>query len=93
MHGRARERTETSKHACGGAAGLPDQDWQVWIVFLDERVLGDDELALLSRGVKILVGKGNPCRLTVCPRMPGRIGSTGYESRGVLVRVLLQTRT
>lgn len=52
---RARERTKASKHACGGAGGLPDQDRQVWVVFLDDRILGDDELASI---VSVSRGKG-----------------------------------
>lgn len=50
--------TKTSKNACGGAGGLPDQDGQVWVVFFDERILGDDELAVIWVGVSISRGKG-----------------------------------
>jgi len=50
--------TKASKHACRGAGGLPDQDGQVWVVFFDERILGDDELALMVIGVNISRGKG-----------------------------------
>ena len=55
MRRRARKRTKASKRACGSAGGLPDQDGQVWVVFLDDRILGDDELAI---GVSVSRGKG-----------------------------------
>lgn len=42
------ERTKAGKHASGGSGGLPDHDGQVWVVLLDDGVLGDDELAVLA---------------------------------------------
>lgn len=87
-------RTKTCKHPRRCAVCLPYHNGEVWVMFLDDRVCGQDKLP-----ADVIMKHMSDCsmlknyKLTACPPKLGLTGSKRCEFRGERETMFLQTRT